>query len=70
MGVSVENEFQPRSKKTSTGSHFSQESKAISHPLLLFNNNNNVIQATSHKHLGIILDTRLSFEKHLKISAM
>ena len=70
MGVSVENEFQPRSKKTRTESHFSQESKAISHPLLLFNNNNNVIQATSHKHLGIILDTRLSFEKHLKISAM
>ena len=25
------------------------------------------IQTTSEKHLGIILDTRLSFEKHLQI---
>ena len=24
------------------------------------------MQATSHKHLGIILDTRLSFENHLE----
>ena len=44
---------------------FSQKSKAILHPPLVFNNNN-VIQITSQKHLGIILDTRLSFEKHLE----
>ena len=44
---------------------FSRKSKAISHPTLVFNNNN-VIQTTSQKHLGIILDTRLSFEKHLE----
>ena len=36
----------------------------MSHPLLIFNKN--VIRATSQKHLGIILDTRLSFEKHLE----
>ena len=29
------------------------------------NNNNNVIQTKFQKHLGIILDTPLSFEKHL-----
>ena len=50
MGVSVENEFQHRFRL---------------HLPLVFNNNN-VIQATTHKHLGIILDTRLSFEKHLE----
>ena len=45
---------------------FSRKSQAISHSPLVFNNNNNVIQTTSPKHLGIILDTRLSFEKHLE----
>ena len=35
------------------------------HPPLVFNNNN-VIQTTSQSHLGIILDTRLSFEKRLE----
>ena len=48
---------------------FSRKSKAISHPPLVFNNNN-VMQATSQKHLRITnehLDTRLSFEKHLEI---
>ena len=43
---------------------FSRTFKPILHPLLVFNNN--VIQATSQKHLGIILDNRLSFEKHLQ----
>ena len=38
---------------------------AISHPPQVFNNIN-VIQVTSQKHLGIILDTWLSFEKHLE----
>ena len=36
------------------------------HPPLVFNNNDNVIQTTCQKRLGIILDTRLSFEKHLE----
>ena len=43
---------------------FSRKSKAISHPPLVFNNNN-VIQTISQKHRSIILDIRLSFEKHL-----
>ena len=38
---------------------------AMSHPPQVFNNIN-VIQTTSQKHLGIILDTWLSFEKHLE----
>ena len=43
---------------------FSWKSKTISHAPLVFNSN--VIQATFQKHLGIILDTRLLFDKHLE----
>ena len=55
--------FNPDPRKQAHEVIFSRKSKAISHPTLVFNNNN-VIQATSHKHLGIIFDTPLSFEKH------
>ena len=58
--------FNPDPKKQAQEVIFSLKSKATS----LFNNNNNnnnnVMQATYQKHLGIILDTRLSFEKHLE----
>ena len=66
MGLSVINEFYPRSKKQSQEVIFSLKSKPISHSPLVFNNNNNAMQASSQKHLGITLDTRLSFEKHLQ----
>ena len=36
------------------------------HPPLVFNNNN-VSETYSQKHLGVVLDNRLSFEDHLKI---
>ena len=58
--------FNPDPKKQAQEAIFCRKSKAISHPPVVFNNNNNVIQTTSQKHLGIILDTRLSFEKHLE----
>ena len=58
--------FSPDSKKQAQEVIFSRKSKAISHLPLVFNNNNNVIQTTNQKHLGIILDTRLSFEKDLE----
>ena len=57
--------FNPDPEKQAQKVIFSRKSKAISH-LPLVCNNNNVIQTTSQKHLGIILDTRLSFEKLLK----
>ena len=57
--------FHPDPKKQAERVIFSRKSKAISHPPLVLNNNN-VIQTPSQKHLGIILDTRLSFEKHLE----
>ena len=54
-----------RSKKQAQEVIFSRKSKAASHPPLVFYNNN-VMQIASQKHLGIILDTRFSFEKHLE----
>ena len=61
----MEDEFNPDPKKQVQEIIFSRKSKAISRPSPVFNNNN-VIQTTSQKHLGVILDTRLSFEKHLE----
>ena len=55
----------PDPKKQAQEVIFSRKSKAILHPQLVFNNDN-VIQATSHRHLDIIVDSRLSFEKHLE----
>ena len=44
---------------------FSRKLKTATHPPLLFNNNN-VSQVNSQKHLGVILDLKLTFEEHLK----
>ena len=43
---------------------FSCKSKRSTHPASVFNNNN-VSQTFSQKHLGIILDFKLTFEEHL-----
>ena len=52
----------PEPKKQTQEVIFRRKSKAISQsPPLVFNNN--VIQAKSQKHFGIILDTRMPFEK-------
>ena len=48
--------FNPDPQKQPQEVIFSRKSKVISHPPLVFNNNN-VIQNTSQKYLGIILDT-------------
>ena len=57
--------FTPDLKKQAQEVIFSQKSKPILHPPPVLNNNN-VAQVTAQKYLGIILDTRLSFEKHLQ----
>ena len=44
---------------------FSHKSKRSTHPPFVFNNNNNVSQTYSQKHLGVILDFKLTFEEHL-----
>ena len=55
----------PDPKKQTQEVIFSLKSKAILHPPLVFIDNN-VIETTSEKHLGIILNTWLSFVKHLE----
>ena len=47
------------------GPIYSAEKKKETHPPLLFNNNN-VSQVNSQKHLGVILDVKLTFEEHRK----
>ena len=59
----MENDFQSRLWKASSRSHIQQ--KMATHPPLLFNNNN-VSQVSSQKHLGVILDVKLTFEEHLQ----
>ena len=58
MGVTMENEFQAQEVI------FSRKVNKDSQPPLTFNNSI-VYQATSQKHLGIILHNRLSFKEHL-----
>ena len=55
--------FNPDKKKQPQEVIFNRKAKAISYPPLIFDNNdnNNVMEATSQKHLVIILNTRLSF---------
>ena len=60
----VENEFQSWSKQTSPGSHFSRKLMRSIPPPLAFNYNN-VSQTFSQKHLGFILDFKLTYEEHL-----
>ena len=43
----------------------SKKLKKATHPPLLVNNNN-VSQVNSQKHLGVILDVKLTFQEHLK----
>ena len=57
--------FTPDLKKQAQEAIFSRKSNPILHPPLVLNNNN-VAQVTAQKYLGIILDTWLSFEKHLQ----
>ena len=44
---------------------FSRKLKKFCHPPLRFNNNNNVSQASSQKHIRLKLDNRLIFDEHL-----
>ena len=43
---------------------FSRRNKKINHPSLTFTKST-VSQTTSQKHLGVILDSSLSFDEHL-----
>ena len=45
---------------------FSRKTKKEYHPPFTFNNSN-VSEINSQKHLGVVLNNRLSFEDHLKM---
>ena len=57
--------FNPDRSKQAQEIIFCRKLKKVTHPPLLFNNNY-VSQVNSQKHLGIILDVKLTFEEHLK----
>ena len=61
----MENEVQPWYNQTSHRSNFSSKYKKESHPPLNFNDIP-VARKSSTKHLGVILDERLSFREHVK----
>ena len=57
-------EFNPDPTKQATEMLFSCKKSSTNHPELTFNGAA-VVKASEQKHLGLILDPRLSFEKHL-----
>ena len=57
--------FSPDPSKQAQEVVFSRKLKKVPHPPLVFNNAN-VSQCKSQKYLGIILDSKLTFEDHYK----
>ena len=60
--------FNPDRTKQAQEVIFSRKTKKLPHPPLVFNNTN-VTQSIYQKHLGIILDSKLTFENHINIVA-
>ena len=58
--------FYPDPTKQTQGAIFSHKTKKLLHPPLVFNNAN-VTQSIYQKHLGIILDSKLTFENHINM---
>ena len=58
--------FYPDPTKQTQGAIFSHKTKKLPHPPLVFNNAN-VTQSIYQKHLGIILDSKLTFENHINM---
>ena len=57
--------FNPDPQKQAVELTFSRKKIEIDHPVILFNDIP-VKKVTEHKHLGIILDSKLSFSAHVK----
>ena len=57
--------FNPDPVKQAQEIIFSHKTSKRNHPGLMFNNNI-VNLTTNHKHLGMIFDSKLSFDEHLK----
>ena len=57
--------FNPDPTKQAQEIIFSRKTSQRNHPGLMFNNS--IVNVTSiHKHLGMIFDSKLSFDEHLK----
>ena len=56
--------FNPDPSKQATEIVFSKKQSNIQLPALTFNDNT-LTPSDSHKHLGMILDSKLNFKKHL-----
>ena len=56
--------FNPDVNKQAVEVLFSQKNKAQVHPPLFFNGNE-ILKVNEHKHLGMILDSTLSFSSHI-----
>ena len=57
--------FNPNTNRQAQEVLFSRKLNKPNHPSLNFNNMV-IIQSTTHKHLGMILDTKLDSQEHLK----
>ena len=57
--------FNPDLSKQAQEVIFSLKLQKMNHPSIYFNNNP-IDQVSSHKHLGMILDAKLNFQKHIK----
>ena len=57
-------EFNPDPTKQATEVLFSCKKTSPNHPQLIFNGSD-VVKVNEQKHLGLILEPGLSFEKHL-----
>ena len=60
--------FSPDPSKQAPEVNFSHKIKKPSHPVLIFNNNQ-AIQTSYQKHLGLFLDEKLNFGEHLRYIA-
>ena len=58
-------QFNPDTNKQAVQVIFSQKKEAIAHPPVFFNGSEVVVK-TEHKHLGMILDSKLSFQSHVR----
>ena len=57
--------FNPDLQKLAVEIIFSRKGNKIDHPRILFNNTL-VKKVEEHKHLGLVLDSKLSFSAHIK----
>ena len=61
--------FNPLPMKQAVEITFSTKRNSINHPVLKFNNVS-VAKVDEHKHLGMILDSRMSFASHIQAATL